>query len=305
MEKLIVVLGPTASGKTSLSIKLAKALNTEIISGDSQLVYTGFDIGSAKPDMIERDGIIHHMIDIMPPDARYNVMDFVQQVKPIITSINQQGKIPILAGGTGLYIKALLEGYEFNTTSGNDNYRKKMENLALEKGKAYVYELLVKANPQVAETIDSNNLRRVIRALEVHELGGEQLSHSKDGHLVYNAYVAGISLPREALYENINKRVDFMIKQGLVDEIKGLLAKGVSRDCQAMKAIGYKELLPYIDGEASLVEVSDILKKNTRHFAKRQFTWYRKMPYINWFNILNNPLNIDRIVLEGINEYFA
>lgn len=305
MEKLIVVLGPTASGKTSLSIKLAKALNTEIISGDSQLVYTGFDIGSAKPDMIERDGIIHHMIDIMPPDARYNVMDFVQQVKPIITSINQQGKIPVLAGGTGLYIKALLEGYEFNTTSGNDNYRKKMENLALEKGKAYVYELLVKANPQVAETIDSNNLRRVIRALEVHELGGEQLSHSKDGHLVYNAYVAGISLPREALYENINKRVDFMIKQGLVDEIKGLLAKGVSRDCQAMKAIGYKELLPYIDGEASLAEVSDILKKNTRHFAKRQLTWYRKMPYINWFNILNNPLNIDRIVLEGINEYFA
>lgn len=303
MEKLIVILGPTASGKTSLSIKLAKALNTEIISGDSQLVYRGFDIGSAKPDLQEREGIPHHLIDILPSDASYNVMDFVQQAKPIISRLNRENKIPILAGGTGLYIKALLEGYEFNETARNDDFRNRMEALAEEKGKEYIYDLLVKANPKVAETIDGQNLRRVIRALEVHELGGEQLSRARESQLIYDAYVVGISWPRDVLYENINQRVDLMIQHGLVKEIKNLLNNGVSKDCQAMRAIGYKELLPYIDGQEPLSEAIDTLKKNTRHFAKRQLTWFKKMPYINWFDGDKHYSDLHETVLNNINNY--
>ncbi|HAF31683.1 MAG TPA: tRNA (adenosine(37)-N6)-dimethylallyltransferase MiaA [Anaerovibrio sp.] len=283
-ERLIVVLGPTASGKTELSIELAKQFDTEIISGDSQLVYKGFDIGSAKPDMKERDGVVHHMIDILPPEASFNVADFVDRVKPIITALNNRGKVPILAGGTGLYIKSLLEGYKFNDTAGDDEYRLKLEKLVEEKGKQYLHDMLREINPEAAERIHVNNFRRVMRALEVYHLGGEQISTQKESSLVYDVYVAGLIWHRSELYDRINRRVHMMLQQGLAEEVRNLLNSGVSPESQSMRGIGYKEMVNYVQGTGTLEQAVDDIKKGTRHFAKRQLTWYRKMPYVHWYH---------------------
>lgn len=302
-EKLLVVLGPTASGKTGLSIELAKLLNTEIISGDSMLVYRGFDIGSAKPTLEERQGIVHHMIDVRDPWESFSAADFINDVKPIISEINSKGKIPILCGGTGLYIKSLLEGYEFNQTSGDREYREHLEKLAEEKGREYVFDMLRQINPVAAEKLHVNNFRRVIRALEVYHLGGEQLSTKRqaatddddivtqENELVYDCLSVGIQWERSLLYERINRRVDIMIEQGLEKEVRDLLNKGISSDSQPMRSIGYKEMAAFIRSEISLEEAIDSTKKNTRHFAKRQITWYRKMPYITWYPAMERSGN--------------
>lgn len=287
-EKLLVLLGPTASGKTALSISLAKALGTEIISGDSMLVYKGFDIGSAKPTTEEMSGIRHHMIDILPPDASFNLMDFLQQAKAIITRLNQQGKIPLMVGGTGLYIQSLLEGYELNSQSEDAAYRNYLEKLAEEKGREYVHGMLAKVNPQAAARLHINDFRRIVRALEVHHLGGEQLSQKKSRELVYDCYVAGLTWRRNKLYDRINQRVNIMVEQGLQQEIINLLESGVAPDVQAMKGIGYKELLPVLTGndvdmDTGLQQAVAKIQQNSRHFAKRQLTWYRRMPYIHWY----------------------
>ena len=287
-EKLLVLLGPTASGKTALSISLAKALGTEIISGDSMLVYKGFDIGSAKPTTEEMSGIRHHMIDILPSDASFNLMDFLQQAKAIITRLNQQGKIPLMVGGTGLYIQSLLEGYELNSQSEDAAYRNYLEKLAEEKGREYVHGMLAKVNPQAAARLHINDFRRIVRALEVHHLGGEQLSQKKSRELVYDCYVAGLTWQRNKLYDRINQRVNIMVEQGLQQEIINLLESGVAPDVQAMKGIGYKELLPVLTGNdvdiaTGLQEAVAKIQQNSRHFAKRQLTWYRRMPYIHWY----------------------
>lgn len=311
-EKLLVILGPTASGKTSLSIELAKKLDTEIISGDSMLVYRGFDIGSAKPTVEEMSGIKHHMINVRNYDESFSVTDFITDVKQIITTLNQQGKIPILCGGTGLYIKSLLEGYEFNNTGGDPEYRAYLERLAEEKGREFVFDMLRKVNPEAADRLHINNFRRVIRALEVYHIGGEQISterrsavNSDDvveqtSELVYDAYVTGISWRREDLYQRINKRVDIMMAAGLEQEVRNLLSAGVSCSCQPMKSIGYKEMVSYINGECSLEKAVDDIKKNTRHFAKRQLTWYRKMPYIQWYADDDFPFgDVDDMILRN------
>lgn len=284
-EKLIVILGPTAVGKTALSIELAQKLQTEIISGDSMLVYKGFDIGSAKPTLEERQGIRHYLVDILEPWENYNVTDFVEQAKKIIHELNAQGKIPILAGGTGLYVKALLEGYEFNETSHHEEYRQQLHELARTKGKEYIHALLEKIDPEAAERLHPNNLRRVIRALEVAHFGDEKISQSRaeDGELVYDAFVVGLNRDRQQLYARINQRVELMFQAGLVDEVKNLLAQGITTDMQAMKGIGYKETAAYLQGVMSEEEAIDLIQKSTRHFAKRQLTWYRKMPYIHWY----------------------
>lgn len=285
LERLLVLLGPTASGKTALSIKLAHALQTEIISGDSMLVYQGFDIGTAKPTVEEMDGIRHHMVDILPPDASFNLMDFLTQAKELITSLNNKGKLPILVGGTGLYIQSLLEGYELNQQNEDKDYRLGLEKLAQERGREHVHQLLAQVNPEAAKRLHPNDLRRVIRALEVQHLGGSEVSRSKAGQ-IYDAYVAGLSWERSVLYDRINQRVELMLQQGLQREIQQLLASGVSSSCQAMKGIGYKEMLSAVQqGEDSpeFLAAVDNVKKNSRHFAKRQLTWYRRMPYIHWY----------------------
>ena len=283
-EKLIVIAGPTASGKTALAVELARRLDTEIISGDSMLVYKGLDIGTAKPGKKEMGGIRHHLIDILDAGASFNVTDFINLAKPVITLLNQQGRIPILAGGTGLYIKSLVEGYQFNETSGDPEYRESLQRLAEEKGREYVFDMLRKVNPDAAERLHINNFRRIIRALEVYHLGGEQISEEKASELAYDVFAIGLGWERSVLYERINRRVEIMMEQGLYNEVEGLLKNGISDSCQSMKGIGYKELLPAVRGEISLDEAADKIKQNTRHFAKRQLTWYRKMPYIRWYD---------------------
>lgn len=283
-EKLIVIAGPTASGKTALAVELARRLDTEIISGDSMLVYKGLDIGTAKPGKKEMGGIRHHLIDILDAGAGFNVTDFINLAKPVITLLNQQGRIPILAGGTGLYIKSLVEGYQFNETSGDPEYRESLQRLAEEKGREYVFDMLRKVNPDAAERLHINNFRRIIRALEVYHLGGEQISEEKASELAYDVFAIGLGWERSVLYERINRRVEIMMEQGLYNEVEGLLKNGISDSCQSMKGIGYKELLPAVRGEISLDEAANHIKQNTRHFAKRQLTWYRKMPYIRWYD---------------------
>ena len=287
-EKLLVLLGPTASGKTALSIRLAQALGTEIISGDSMLVYRGFNIGTAKPTSEEMAGIRHHMIDILPPYAGFNLMDFLLQVKKLITRLNQQGKIPILAGGTGLYIQSLLEGYELNRQSEAPEYRRHLERLAEERGREYVHDMLARVNPEAAARLHVNDFRRIIRALEVYHIGGEEISQKKSRQLVYDSYVAGLTWQRCKLYDRINQRVNIMVEQGLQQEIINLLESGVAPSVQAMKGIGYKELLPVLTGDdvdiaTGLQKAVAKIQQNSRHFAKRQLTWYRRMPYIHWY----------------------
>ena len=306
-ERLIAVLGPTASGKTALSVALAKRLGTEIISGDSMLVYRGFDIGSAKPDAAERCGVKHWLLDILPPDAEFNVTDFQTEASKIITGLNEKGLIPVLAGGTGLYAKALLEGYDFNSFSGDDEYRGSLERLAEEHGKEYVHAMLEKVDPETAARLHVNDFRRVVRALEVWHLGREKISQKKEeGRLLYDAFVIGLRWERAVLYERINRRVDLMMEQGLVNEVRHLMAAGVSRTAQAMKGIGYKETAAYLDGECSLDEAVYEIKKATRHFAKRQLTWYRKMPYIHWFEVDGKTTEeLLQEILPKIEEFFA
>lgn len=287
--RLVVILGPTASGKTALSVELAKALGTEIISGDSMLVYKGFDIGSAKPTLKERGGVLHHLIDVREPWESYNVTDFVTEAGRLIAELNGRGKLPLLAGGTGLYVKALLEGYEFNETEGHAAYRAELEELGRRRGREYVHSLLAEADPETAARLHPNNFRRIVRALEVHHFGGERISQARTAatdpegaSLCYDALVLGLARERQGLYERINRRVEQMFAEGLEQEVRKLSDSGITRAMQAMKGIGYKETAAYLEGEMSREEAVELIQKSTRHFAKRQMTWYRKMPYIHW-----------------------
>ena len=285
-ERLVVLIGPTAVGKTALSLALARRLDAEIISGDSMLFYRGFDIGTAKPTKEERAAVPHHFIDILAPEASFNVMDFQRLAREEIGRIAARGKLPLVVGGTGLYIKSLLEGYVFNETSGDRAYREKLERLAQEKGKAFVHGLLQEADPEAAARLHVNDFRRVVRALEVASLGNEHISEQREaagGELAYDAYVIGLRRERQALYARIEERVDAMLEAGLADEVRSLLAEGVPRDCPAMKGIGYREMLAYIAGGMDLPLAAAEIKKATRHFAKRQLTWFRKMPYVHWY----------------------
>ena len=288
-HRLIVVLGPTAVGKTALSIGLARHLGTEILSGDSMLVYRGFDIGSAKPTVKERMGIPHHLIDIREPWEGYSVVDFKTEAEQVIAELNGKGKIPILAGGTGLYVKSLLEGYRFNERAADEGYRQHLEELASIHGREYVLAMLAKADPDAAARLHVNDFRRIVRALEVAASGEEHISRQKaweeEGTLSYDAYVIGLQRDRQKLYERINRRVDAMVSDGLFEETERLLQQGITKDMQAMKGIGYREAVMFLEGSAGREEAVEKIKLSTRHFAKRQMTWYRKMPYIHWYDI--------------------
>ena len=288
-ERVIVILGPTAVGKTKLSIDLAKKFNTQIISGDSMLVYRGLDVGTAKPSLAERDGVVHHLIDILEPDAEFNVVDFCNYAQQLITQINNTGHIPILAGGTGLYVRALLEGYCFNQTPGDEVLRQNLTNLAAEQGNEYLHALLAKVQPDTAARLHPNDLRRIIRALEVFYVSGETISQDKTAptELLYDAVVIGLTMDRARLYERINRRVDIMVEQGLVAEVARLLQQGVPPGCQAMRGIGYKEIIEHLCEEKELATAVEQVKQATRNFAKRQLTFYRRMSYITWFDVDN------------------
>ncbi len=290
MEKLIAVIGPTAVGKTKVSIELAKILNTEIISGDSMLVYKDMNIGTAKPSSDERSNITHHLIDILEPQADFSVVDFTVLASQHITNINQKGVIPILAGGTGLYVKALLEGYQFNPTPSDEKLRIQLDDLAKKNGNQYLHDRLAAVSPDTAARLHPNDLRRIIRALEIYYLSGETVSQNKlmEQHiLLYDTVVIGLTMERKLLYERINQRVDLMMSQGLLNEVEKLLNRGISANCQAMQGIGYKEIVKYLQKEIDLATAIGSIKQATRNFAKRQLTWYRKMPYIIWFDVKN------------------
>lgn len=277
---LIVIGGPTACGKTGFSIKLAKEIGGEIISADSMQVYRYMDIGTAKVTPEEADGVPHYLIDELDPDEEYNVMLFQQKAKAYMEEIWEKGKVPILVGGTGFYINALLYDNDFTETDNDTSYREECYKLAQEQGPEVLFERLKKIDPEYAANIHANNVKRVTRALEYHYLTGQKFSEhnaeQKEKETPYDAAVIILTMNREKLYERIELRIDLMMEQGLLEEVKGLLDKGYTPDLVSMQGIGYKEFIPYFNGECTLEEAVTQLKTNTRRFAKRQLTWFRR-----------------------------
>ncbi len=298
-ERVVVILGPTATGKSHCAIEVAKRFNGEIISGDSMLVYKEMNIGTAKPTADELQAVPHHLVDILPPDASFNVVDFVEQAKALIADINSRGKLPIIAGGTGLYIKALLEDYAFNSVDEDTELRRSLEAEADTNGTEALHKRLAELDPDAAERIHPNNVRRVVRALE-SALRGDTISQQGAAESPYDALVFGLNMERSALYERINRRVDLMLEAGLEQEVRRLLEQGVSSECQSMQSIGYRQMVWYLNGSMSYEDAVDKLKQATRNFAKRQVTWYKKMPYINWLELEPEPDYTD--VVERICE---
>ncbi len=287
-EKVAVILGPTATGKSHCAIEVAKRLNGEIISGDSMYVYRGMDIGTAKPTDEELAEVPHHMVDILPAYAEFNVVDFKERAEKLIQEINARGKLPIIAGGTGLYIKALLEGYAFNSVDADTAMREELEKFAQEQGNEALHAKLATLDAEAAARLHVNDTRRVIRAIEA-ALQGEAVNQFGAAEMPFDAVVFGLNMERSVLYERINKRVDIMLEQGLEAEVRRLLAEGIPVDCQSMKSIGYRQMLWYINGEMDYVTAVDKLKQATRNFAKRQVTFYKRMPYIEWFELDAEP----------------
>lgn len=295
--KVVVILGPTATGKSNCGIKLALRLKTEILSGDSMLVYKNMNVGTAKPSDEELALVPHHFVNILEPHENFNVFDFKLIAEKLILELNSQGKIPLIVGGTGLYIKALLENYDFASVDKKNALRKELENFADEYGNEALHSKLADLDNEEAGRLHFNDRRRIIRAIETN-LDGEKVSREREAEIAYDAVVFGLRMPREQLYERINFRVDVMVNEGLFEETKSLLDSGVPISAQSMKSIGYKQVVQYYNGEFTRVEAIDKVKQYTRNFAKRQITWYNKMPYIKWFDVEAYNGNYDQIVEE-------
>lgn len=287
-EKVLVILGPTATGKSHCAIEIAKKFQGEIISGDSMLVYRDMNIGTAKPTAEELAAVPHHLVNILPPEAGFSVVDFKEQAQRLITEINGRGHLPIIAGGTGLYIKALLEDYAFNSVSEDSELRQQLTHEAEANGPEALHARLAALDAEAAQRIHPNNVRRVVRALEA-ALSGEQVNQYGASESPYNALVIGLEMERAALYERINQRVDLMLAAGLEQEVRDLLDRGVSPECQSMQSIGYRQMVWYLNGSMDYEQAVDKLKQATRNFSKRQITWYKKMPYIQWLQLDAKP----------------
>jgi len=285
-KPMIVLTGPTAVGKTKLSVALAKAVNGEIISADSMQVYKYMDIGSAKITVDEMQGVPHHLIDILEPWDEFNVVVFKQKCEETLAGIYERGHIPIVTGGTGFYIQALLRDINFTENEENTEYRTQLEALAKEKGAEALHEMLKKVDPLSAESIHANNIKRVIRALEYFHLTGEPISthneQEKQKESAYNSCYFVLNDEREKLYARIEQRIDEMLENGLIDEVQKLKNMGCKREMVSMQGLGYKEILDYLNGECTLDEAIYLLKRDTRHFAKRQLTWFRREKDVIW-----------------------
>ena len=285
-KPLIVLTGPTAVGKTKLSIALAKAVNGEIISADSMQVYRYMDVGSAKITPDEMDGVPHHLVDVLDPTEDFNIVLFQQLAKKSMEEIYSKGRIPILVGGTGFYIQALTRDIDFTQSEQDDSYRKELEALAAEKGNTFLHDMLAAVDPKSAEDIHENNVKRVIRALEFYKQNGTRISEhneeQKEHVSPYNLAYFVLNAPRPFLYERIDERVDEMLKKGLVEEVKTLQRMGCHRGMVSMQGLGYKEILAWLEGEYPYDEAVRILKRDTRHFAKRQLTWFRREGEVTW-----------------------
>ena len=285
---LLVIAGPTASGKTALSVELAKIYNGEIVSADSMQIYKGLNIATAKPTEEEKCGIPHYLIDFLEPEQAFSVADYVKLAGEAISDIYSRGKLPVVCGGTGLYISSLVENIKFDDTGSNKAIRERLEMELNEKGADYLWEKLRTVDPETAAKVHKNNIPRVIRGIEVYEMTGIPISqhkiNSRREETPYNSCIIGLTASdRQYLYDRINKRVDVMVQQGMVEECREVYEN--SQLATACQAIGYKELIPYYEEKASLKECIDKIKQETRHYAKRQLTWFRRVDGISWVEI--------------------
>lgn len=300
LNKVLVICGATASGKTKLAVDCALKLNTEIISADSQLVYKGLDIGTAKPTEEEMRGVKHHLIDVAEPYENFSVGDYAECAEPILDNILNSGKIPVVCGGTGFYINSLLFDLSYGNIGADVELRRKYAEFLETNGKDALFEKLREVDPYAAEKLHINDVKRVIRALEIFELSGRRKSEQNDGFKLKQKYVAvAINYPREELYKRIDRRVDEMFDLGLVEEVKSLLNHGVGENCQCMQAIGYKEVLFGLKNGDLRSTMCDVIKRNTRRYAKRQITFFKKLPNLVWLN--PEDATAER-VLELLNE---
>lgn len=297
-QRLIIIAGPTATGKTKLSVEVAKAVKGAIISADSMQVYRGMDIGSAKASLEERGGIDHYLLDIREPEESFSVWDFQKEAKGAISTISSQGKIPILVGGTGFYIQALRYDIEFEA-SPPSQAREKWESLARDKGYAYLYDKLKEVDIKSTEKIHANNHKRILRALEYYELTGQKISdhnqRQSQKESIYQDLFYVLNMDRKHLYQRIDQRVDHMLEAGLIEEVKRLYGQGYGEEMTAMQGLGYKEIFKYLSGQWSLDKAVDEIKKGTRHFAKRQLTWFKREKNVEWISLENYGFDYLRI----------
>jgi len=302
LNKLAAIVGPTAVGKTRIAIEVAKRLNAEIISCDSMQIYRGLDIGTAKASPEEQNGIVHHLIDVVEPDEDYSVARFQEQAKSIIQDLNQKQRLPLLVGGTGLYYQALVDDYTFYPLESHQKIRRQWNTIIKEKGLDYAYNYLQSIDPDYAATISPNDQKRIVRAIEVYQLTGQPFSalQTKSQH-TYRLAVVGLYLEREQLYHRINLRVEQMLAGGLIKEVTLLRDKGYNLNHNSMQALGYKQVLSYLEGFLSKEEMIDEIKRETRRYAKRQLTWFRKDPRISWIN--PGEYSSDDLLLENISSY--
>ena len=303
-EKVIVICGPTASGKTALSIELAKQINGEIVSADSMQIYKDMNIGTAKPTKEEMQEIRHYLIDFVSPDERYSVADYKQDAKKAIREILKKGKVPIIVGGTGLYVDSLIYEIEYPNIEFDEKYREKLEKEVEENGLEELYEKAKEIDIEAIKKISKNDKKRILRILEIYHATGknktEQEIESRKNEVEFDYKVYALNWDREKLYERINKRVDIMLEQGLIEEVKNVYEK-YNEFPTAMQGLGYKEVVEYLENKMSKEEMIEKIKQETRRYAKRQMTWFRKNKQTIWLNAEDEIQNNIEIILEGLN----
>lgn len=286
-KQIIIIAGPTAVGKTEYAIETAKAINGEIVSGDSMQLYKYMDIGSAKPTAEELSQVKHYLIDEIDPREKFSVAQYQKLAKAAIREIFDKGRVPVISGGTGLYINSLMYEMDFAAPPSDEAFRKELEDTALKKGRDYLHSKLAELDPDAAARIHPNNVKKVIRAIEAAQNGNKikDFNNAQIPAADYDVLLAGLTRDRAELYERINRRVDILIERGLVDEVSSLMQMGLGYDDISMKGIGYKEIIGSLEGKYTIDEAIELIKKNTRHYAKRQLTWLRRYDNIKWFNL--------------------
>lgn len=309
MDKVLIIVGPTASGKTKLGIEAAKRFNGEIISADSMQIYKYMNIGTAKPTFEEREGIPHHLIDIVEPNEKFSVAEFKNRAEKCIEDILKRGKLPIIVGGTGLYVNSLINTFDFMNTNENPELRKKLEEEAKQYGNEILYERLKKIDPEVCNRIHLNDLKRIIRALEIYEVTGKNITenqkNTKEISKKYDYIIVGLDTDREKLYERINLRVDIMLKEGLLDEVREIQYRLKEQGkTTSMQAIGYKELIEVFEGRTTLEAAVEKVKKESRNYAKRQLTWFRRNKDIVWLEVMDSIENKLSVIENLLKEDF-
>ncbi|MBR6769681.1 MAG: tRNA (adenosine(37)-N6)-dimethylallyltransferase MiaA [Lachnospiraceae bacterium] len=306
---LVVLTGPTAAGKTALSVRLAKRIKGEIISADSMQVYRHMDIGSAKIRQEEMEGVPHHMIDILEPWEEFNVVVFQRMVNQCLEEIYQRGNIPLLVGGTGFYIQAILYQIDFTENEENLLIRQRLEQLAAEKGSSFLYERLCQVDAAAAQVIHPNNRKRVIRALEFYELTGQKISQHNETErqktAAYRSAYFVLTDDRASLYQKIDRRVDQMLEEGLIQEVESLRKQGCHREMVSMQGLGYKEILDYLEGKLTREQAVYLIKRDTRHFAKRQLTWFRREKEVIWLSKKDYQYDEDSILEQMLKRLSA